>query len=95
MVNPHRDIITRAISNVLSTEIAAVTYAQIVDGLPLASVIHTTSGSMLPKEHPVRNAHKELCLGVLEMAKDFRARFDPASLELDISVSKTIQPFYI
>ncbi|OBT73985.1 hypothetical protein VF21_05993 [Pseudogymnoascus sp. 05NY08] len=38
-LNPrHRDIFTRAVKNVLSSEIAQITYAQIIDGLPLSSV---------------------------------------------------------
>ena len=36
----HRDIFVRAVSNVLSTEIAELTYAQIIDGLPLSSVAY-------------------------------------------------------
>ncbi|TAQ89229.1 hypothetical protein B7494_g2432 [Chlorociboria aeruginascens] len=33
---PHRDILNRAIRNVLSTDISEITLAQIVDGLPLS-----------------------------------------------------------
>ncbi|KAK4040826.1 hypothetical protein C8A01DRAFT_45936 [Parachaetomium inaequale] len=43
---PHREILIRAIANVLSTPIAKQTYAQIVDGLPLSDVARdSVSGS--------------------------------------------------
>ena len=38
LTGQHRDILTRAVQNVMSTEIAQITYAQIVDGFPLSSV---------------------------------------------------------
>ena len=34
----HRKVLDRAIRNVLSTELAKFTYAQIIDGLPIADV---------------------------------------------------------
>lgn len=82
---PHRDIFARAVSNVLSTDIAKITYAQIIDGLPLASVAQDT-GYELPNGHPLHNGHKDLCPGVLEKTEEFRARFDPGSLQLDMNV---------
>ncbi|KAK3377538.1 hypothetical protein B0H63DRAFT_502279 [Podospora didyma] len=36
----HRDAILQAISNILSTEIAEATYAEVVDGLPTANTIN-------------------------------------------------------
>jgi hypothetical protein len=48
----HRDIFTRAVTNVLSTDIAVLTYAQIIDGLPLTDVAQDTSGGGLPDMHP-------------------------------------------
>ncbi len=35
---PYRDILLRAVANVLSSPIAKQTYAEIVDGLPLSNV---------------------------------------------------------
>jgi hypothetical protein len=35
---PHRDVLDRAVRNVLGTELALETCAQIADGLPLARV---------------------------------------------------------
>ena len=34
----HREVLMRALTNVLSTELALFTYAQIIDGLPIADV---------------------------------------------------------
>ncbi|KAK1764961.1 hypothetical protein QBC33DRAFT_579903 [Phialemonium atrogriseum] len=83
---PHRDIFARAVSNVLATELAKITYAQIIDGLPLASVAEETESNLLPDRHPLFDVHTELCPGVLEKTEEFRAQFDPGSLELDANL---------
>jgi hypothetical protein len=72
----HRDHLTRAISNVLSTDIAEITYAQIVDGLPLSSVFDDTRNLSLIRYHPVRTQHTELCPGILERTRQLYAEFD-------------------
>lgn len=76
---PHRGVFDRATLNVLSTELAKVTYAQIIDGFPLASVAQETAGNGLPDWHPLFDTHKELCPGVLEKTEEFWAQFDPGS----------------
>ncbi|KAK3377450.1 hypothetical protein B0H63DRAFT_218904 [Podospora didyma] len=77
----HRDPILQAISNILSTEIAEVTYAQVVDGLPLASAVNDAY-YLTENDHPVLG-HKELCPGVLEQTRSFRAAFNPTALLFD------------
>ncbi|KAH7022036.1 hypothetical protein EDB80DRAFT_693958 [Ilyonectria destructans] len=79
----HHDVLIRAISNVLSTEIAEETYAQIIDGLPLASVVQDTSDAGLHDDHPIHDAHKELCSGVLEKTREFRKDVDLSLIKLD------------
>jgi len=91
---PHRGIFDRAILNVLSTDLAKLTYAQIIDGFPLASVARETVGNGLPDSHPLFDTHKELCPGVLEKTEEFWAQFYPGSLELDVNVS-LIFPSYL
>jgi hypothetical protein len=81
----HRDIFVRALSNVLSTEIAELTFAQIIDGLPLSDVADDTydNGASLSHIHPLYTKHTQLCPGVLETTQKFRADFDPNTLQFD------------
>ena len=44
---PHQQAVRLAISNILNTEIAETTYAQIVDGLPLIDVVRDVYGDLL------------------------------------------------
>lgn len=83
----HHDLFTRAISRVLSTEIAEQTYAQIIDGLPLTGVIYESGGGSLPRDHPLHDVHHELCPGVLDKTRQFREEFDPQILSIDSRVS--------
>lgn len=86
----HREAVSQAIFNVLSTKIAEFTYAQIVDGLPLADVVEDVyGGSSMYPDHPVF-AHTDLKHGVLDTVRSFRAAFDPRILEFDASVSQTV-----
>lgn len=82
----HLDAFARADSNILSTEIAEVTYAQIIDGLPISSVALESASDPLPDLHPIHDHHKDLCPGVRERTRGFRERFDPGSLQLDAAV---------
>ncbi|KAF7552557.1 hypothetical protein G7046_g7384 [Stylonectria norvegica] len=79
----HRNAAATAISNIVSTDIAETTYAQIVDGLPLDSVLEEAYGDpILAAGHPIYD-HKSLCPGVLEKTRSFQARFDPELLQFD------------
>lgn len=82
----HRDVLVRALHNVLSTDIAEVTYAQILDGVPLAEVANDRySPHFVDLRHPVQR-HTSLCPGVIEQTKAFRSSFDPGILEFDSRV---------
>lgn len=82
----HREMLTRAMSRALSTDIALITFAQIIDGLPLDSVANdSSSGSPLP-EHPVQD-YTELCPGVLGKTQEFHRGFRPEILSFECRVS--------
>ncbi|KFY31203.1 hypothetical protein V493_01311 [Pseudogymnoascus sp. VKM F-4281 (FW-2241)] len=60
----HRDIFNRAVENVLSSDIAQITYAQITDGLPLSRVeMDTYEYGALSGDHPIYTRHTDLCGG--------------------------------
>lgn len=82
----HLKILLRAINRVLSTEIAEVSYTQIVDGLPLADVARETISPYIPINHPIYG-HKKLCPQVWEKVRQFRESFDPATLQIEAPVS--------
>lgn len=55
----HREVLVRAINNVLATDEAVLTYAQIIDGLPIADVAfdRRVSGHLQrPPDRPPRGA---------------------------------------
>jgi hypothetical protein len=58
----HRDIFIRAVSNMLSTEIAELTLAQIVDALPISEVVDDTYGNGASLSHirPLYSAYLAL-----------------------------------
>ncbi|KAK4100000.1 hypothetical protein N658DRAFT_487159 [Parathielavia hyrcaniae] len=72
---PHRDFFDSALGNVFGTERALETYAQIVDGLPIASVAVDRYGSRHEKSlsHPIAR-HTSLCPGATEIPRAFLAQ---------------------
>ena len=79
----HRETVTRAVRNVLSTDIAQITYAQIIDGVPIASVSRDTYDfGTFPIDHHLHDKHEDLCPGVTETAKRLWAEFDLDSLRI-------------
>lgn len=82
---PHQQAVRLAISNILNTEIAETTYAQIVDGLPLIDVVRDVYGDLLWDDHPIC-AHTELGPASLETTRKFRASFDVGTLQFDSTV---------
>ncbi len=82
----HRDILNRAVWNVLSTEPTLQACSQIADGLPLASVAFDHYGSRCEPSHPVAR-HTALCPGALETAWDFLSEFTLDTLDFDEKVS--------
>lgn len=84
----HSSIFRRAIVNVLAADIAFETYAQIIDGIPVADVAWDLNprSRRLYDAHPV-NGHTELCSAALDKTVKFRNEFDPSTLELKPEVS--------
>lgn len=88
----HRNTLVRAIANVLSSEIAASTYAQIVDGLPLRdTALDVYRGCVCPR-HPLLDEHDQLCPGVLEHTRALCRNFDANALEFDSQVGTLSTP---
>ncbi|KAK8103117.1 hypothetical protein PG984_016263 [Apiospora sp. TS-2023a] len=86
----HRDTLDEAISRILGTQVALETYAQIIDGLPLA---HAARNRYKPKhyaEHPI-HTHIELCLGAEDIAISIRETFDLTQLSFDSKVLQSYQ----
>ncbi|KAJ3546444.1 hypothetical protein NM208_g1995 [Fusarium decemcellulare] len=79
----HRDVFRRAVSNVLSSPIAEITYAQIIDGLPLSDVtLDTHEGTPCPG-HPLLDERIEVSPGILEKARQLRSSFDATVMKFD------------
>lgn len=66
----HHDILLRAINNTLHSEIALFTYAQIIDGLPIADVAWDRRQPGLSGDHPI-DEHEELCPGSMDKAVEY------------------------
>lgn len=75
----HQSAFKRAVQNILHTDIAEITFAQIIEGLPLADVALNTRG---PTFHEAIINHKSLDPETLRKAKNLRYEFDPLDLEL-------------
>jgi hypothetical protein len=81
----HYHTLSSALHNVLHTDIALMTYAQIIDGLPTADVVWDRYSGSYEPSHPINN-HKTLCKGALDKAKGFRAQFSMADVMVDLMV---------
>ncbi|KAI2464995.1 hypothetical protein F4781DRAFT_435815 [Annulohypoxylon bovei var. microspora] len=79
----HSDLFVRGLSRVMSTDLAKLTYAQIIDGLPLVDTVNENSFGCLPNDHPLYDMHDNLCDGILERTEEMRANFDPRVLKFD------------
>lgn len=85
----HQAAFQRAVQNVLSTNIAETTFAQIADGLPLLSVaLNSPFGHHL---HASIVNHEELYPGALEKVTSFRNEFDCLDMELQVRVLQQYQ----
>lgn len=76
----HYNPLVRAISNVLSTDLAETTYAQLIDGLPVVDTVWDMRGSLILRGHPLID-HDRLCEGALEQVQRFRGVFDLALIQ--------------
>lgn len=84
---PHQDTVRSAIARILDTDVAEITYAQIIDGLPLGEVAFESRGGMPHDDHPINHCHDKLCDGILNRTREFHRTFDPAVLQFDSRVS--------
>ncbi|EWG51091.1 hypothetical protein FVEG_10186 [Fusarium verticillioides 7600] len=86
----HYDSLSLALHNVLNTDIALMTYAQIIDGLPTVDVVWDRYSATYEPSHPIIN-HKTLCEGALEKAKGFRAQFSMAGVVVNLEKLNSYQ----
>lgn len=69
----HASIFMRALSRLLATELAELTFAQIVDGLPTKASFHDFHLYFNKTNHPVFALdHAEICPGVVEKTSQLR-----------------------
>ncbi|KAK0742112.1 hypothetical protein B0T21DRAFT_360638 [Apiosordaria backusii] len=87
----HRAVLVRAVNNVLSTELAVFTYAQIIDGLPTGDVAYDSRWVDLTEGHPLDTEHEELCPGAIEKARGVCPKWDPDMLKFNPNVLNAFQ----
>ncbi|KAM0350887.1 hypothetical protein HYE67_000893 [Fusarium culmorum] len=86
----HGDVFCRAFSNLLSTDIAEHTYAQILDGLPTEDSL--LEGSPYIEGHPVSELeHTPICEGFLEKSRRMHAALNPYDLQFDEHILSSFQ----
>ena len=78
----HYGAFTTALARLLRTSIAEHTYAEIIDGIPTADTWYAYDGL----RHDIIEAHRELCPGILEAAREFRTNLRPETLAFDSAV---------
>jgi hypothetical protein len=86
----HRDAYSRAVQAILATNLAEITMAQLVDGLPKAEIAWQAQGSFLCRSHPLTD-HGELCEGVLEKTQSLRDDLNLDTLSFESHVRKSLQ----
>ncbi|KAI1422801.1 hypothetical protein F5Y12DRAFT_799294 [Xylaria sp. FL1777] len=79
----HRQVFSRALQNVLSSDAAELTYGQIVDGLPLSDIETDSKHGSVDADHPIHTKHTELCPGVLERFREIWRAYDISCLKFD------------
>ena len=84
----HREVFSRAISAVLNTEDAELTYAQILDGAPLSQIFCNARSRYLHTDHPLWS-HTDLCPGALDRAREYCKVFNPNTVDFDSKVRDT------
>lgn len=89
----HKSTFGQALMNILSTDVAEFTYAQILDGLPTEDSLR--EGYPWMEGHPVNELeHQQLCAGFIDKAREFRIQFDLSQLNLDDSVRLPSAPHH-
>ncbi|KAK4128645.1 hypothetical protein N657DRAFT_667851 [Parathielavia appendiculata] len=86
----HSDALTRAVLRLLDTDLAAQTYSQIIDGVPLCDVVRGQQAHRVILGHPLEN-HVTLCPGVVNTARQFRANFSIGTLKFDTKLLEAFQ----
>lgn len=82
----HAEAFKQALARILATEVAELTYAEILDGLPTTTSF--LEFSFWQEGHPVFELnHETLCPGAVEKTRAFRDRLDPLHLVFPLSVS--------
>ena len=85
----HYKLFSRAVHNVLSTDLALFTFAQIVDGLPTAEVAadrRFPDISYCSDDHHPIEQHLELCPGTMERTREIHQQFELSTLLFDPAV---------
>lgn len=82
----HRDTLLRAITNVLNTEVALFTFAELVDGLPTSADCFDRRIPGIWGPHIMDHTHEELCDGATDKAREMLADFDPSILKFSPKV---------
>ncbi|RFU28610.1 hypothetical protein B7463_g7714, partial [Scytalidium lignicola] len=86
----HLEVFMQAVSNILATEVAKFTYAQIVDGLP--TVDTWTKYQVRMETHPVFQLnHVHLCAGALEKTRNLMSHFDLEKLHFEEHLLRAFQ----
>lgn len=83
----HIGPLRQAITNILHSPHGELTYAQIIDGMPISSVY--TDDHWYYKDYLVLE-HKTLCPGVMERTQAFCLNFNFLSIKLDAKVSNIL-----
>lgn len=82
----HRNALNRAIANILSTKVAEVAYAQMLDGLPTQDALWDSFHFV--EDHPVEIiGHSEICPSFIEKAREHRKRFELGHLNFETKAS--------
>lgn len=91
LTTDHLNIFLRALSRVLGSELAIDTFAQIVDGLPIADVAwDKRHPGIFGDDHPIE-AHASLCPGVKDKTSACLERYDLRSLVFDPKLVQAYQ----
>lgn len=86
---PHQISFKQGIANILATELAELTFAQLINGLPLWDVAIDQSKNTHTAEEPVYK-HKELCYGAMDKMRLLREKFDILTMEIRTEVNLAV-----
>lgn len=76
----HEALFLRALDNILATEFALLTFAQIIYGLPIADVAYDrVDGCFWPEDGRPLEQHEELCPGAMDKARELQKTWEPSS----------------